>query len=107
MNECVHGNQEQDGNEGLQLSFVSDTEDELDLGSEILDKSKEQEPKTQEINCDQTSDTEITRKDEDQRDDELRINEYIRPVEESLTNDKETGGGKMWLLVKERPRESK
>ena len=60
LNECVHGNQGQDGNEGLQPSFVSDTEDELDLGLEILDESKEQEPEMQEINCDQTSDTEIT-----------------------------------------------
>ena len=91
LNKCVHGNQGQDGNEGLQPSFVSDIEDELDLGLEILDESKEQEPETQEINCDQTSGTEITRKDEDQRDDELRMNEYTRPVEESLTNDKETG----------------
>ena len=91
LNECVHGNQGQGGNEGLQTSFVSDTEDELDLGLEILDESKEQEPETQEINCDQMSGTEITRKDEDQRDDELRMNEYTRPVEESLTSDKEMG----------------
>ena len=91
LSECVHGNQGQDGNEGLQPSFVSDIEDELDLGLEILDESKEQKPETQEISCDQTSDTEITRKDEDQRDDELRMDECTRPVEESLTNDKETG----------------
>ena len=74
------GNQRQDGNEGLQPSFVSDTDDELDLGLEILDESKEQEPRTQEINCDQMSDTEITQKDEDQSDDQMRINEYTRPV---------------------------
>ena len=47
LSECVHGNQGQDGNEGLQPSFVSDTEDELDLGLEILNESKEQEPETQ------------------------------------------------------------
>ena len=74
-------------------------------------KVKSKNPKRK-INCDQTSDTEITRKDKDQRDDQLRMNEYTRPVEESLTNDKETGrggGGNVQLiyliiLVKERPK---
>ena len=109
LNECVHENQGQDGDEGLQPSLVSDTEDELDLGLEILDESKEQEPETQEINCGQTSGTEITRTDEDQRDYELRMNEYTRPVKESLTNNKETGEVKCadnllsYILVKERP----
>ena len=47
LNKCVHENKGQDGNEGLQPSFVRDTADELDLGLEILDESKEQEPETQ------------------------------------------------------------
>ena len=55
LNECGQGRIE-----GQQPSFVSDIEDELDLGLEILDEIEEQEPKVQEINCDQTSDTEIT-----------------------------------------------
>ena len=88
---------------------MSDTEDELDLGLEILDESKEQEPKAQEINCDLTSDTEITQKDEDQHDDELRLHEYTRPVEESLTNDKEMGevncaDNLLNYVIKKRPR---
>ena len=52
MEYSIKGNQRQGRVEGLQPSFVSDTEDELDLGLEILDESKEQEPETQEINCD-------------------------------------------------------
>ena len=70
---------------------MSDIEDEMILGLKILDESKEKEPETQKINCDQMFDTEITRKDEDQHDDELWMNENTEPVEEGLTNDKETG----------------
>ena len=47
-------------------------------------------PETQEINCDQTTDTEIIGKDDDQQDDELRTHENTRPVEGSLTSGKET-----------------